>query len=110
MGIDFLIKSDVENLFDSPMDYYLKYALREIDYKIIFDYIHLDLTRLYDHTITYWSKSQVKVMLKSLEHFQNHLQDYEIEDPYTPLIQNDLPILIAFFQKLVNAKATIHVF
>jgi hypothetical protein len=135
MGIDLYVKSSltVDNLFDDPLDYYLKFAFRDINENAVYRLLNLNLEVLYGHGINYWSYDHIVNILKLLnnvagvdgslaEYEYNCTQEWFSGEPMTPEWKQDilhsLPTMIEYFKKLVDAKdtsgaitlPTIHVF
>ena len=63
MGIDFLVKFlDEGQELSTNKEHYLKYLWRDLKWREILGIVGIDLTRLYDNRINYWTSKQITDM------------------------------------------------
>lgn len=106
MGIDYRSKSKKNpTMFESEMDFYLKYALRDVKWTMILDSLNIHLGLLADCRINYWAPEQVKDMYESIV----SLLDPEEAEFDIQTMKTDIEILAAYFKILVENEAYIYV-
>ena len=116
MGIDLLAESDtLPTLFakDDP-NKYLKYAWMDIDWREIFDILHINLHALYDNHINYWAPCHVRDMRDEIKNFVDKTiwipdDDHENMKEKMDLLHDDAVKLLKFFDFYVENNVKIHV-
>jgi hypothetical protein len=113
MGIDYKVESaSCPELFTDPSDAYLKWALRDIEWRKVLNFLHINLALLYDSAIDYWSESQVEDMrdlIKGLA--EGTMEFYEEADRITAeSLKDDAAELLVHFNYYVMKGARIRVF
>lgn len=115
MGIDYKVESLTERDYCESLgaDAYPKYAWRNIDWRSVFDFLHINLDLLYDSAVNYWSECQVvdiHIHLMALKNKDAALLWNEIRVLQAEKLYEDALQLLIFFDDYVAHNARIYVF
>jgi hypothetical protein len=120
MGIDYEVKSTVDDSFNQAMgmNKYLKYAWKDIEWERILEMIHFNINILYDNKPSFWATEQLDYVCKELEqltlgNYENILEYDECEKMVLPNIEHlkkDITKLYHLFQEYVDKKCIILVY
>ncbi len=94
MGIDYVLRS-TNILYKDESLYYCKYAWRDINWKLIFKVLGINLGVLYDNYISYWTPEQVKSIRDGIQCIKDNpkeylFNDFSDSDKYTDLTKEYL--------------------
>jgi hypothetical protein len=115
MGIDYKVVSLTDTDYESKLgeNVYLKYAWRDLDWRPVFDFLHINLDLLYDSSVNYWSECQVVDIRDHLIALINKddalLMNLECLS-HAENLRNNAVKLLHFFEDYVAHNARIYVF